>query len=169
MATDIESAINQDASVRARRLLRAALRNEPSLHWLLTRLALTYYEELNYAQSLEYTTQALAIQPSCTLVLWDHAGSLSMLSRMKEAIQIYRRLIRRGVDSIAHGDCGEGIAQARGLIADCWYRMALCQRESGSAVGARNSLNRHLALRGPGCRSIYPLQEIRHELLSVRA
>ena len=169
MSTHIERAISQEEWGEARRLIRTALRKEPSSHWLLTRLALTYYEERNYARSLEYTTQALAIQPSCPLALWDHAGALSMLGRMNEAIQVYRRLIRRCVDSIAHGDCGEGSAQARGLVADCWYRMALCQKTSGSAVAARNSLNHHLALRGPGCRSIYPLQEVKRELLSTRA
>jgi len=168
MSTEIEHAIAQEDWPGARRLIRAALSKEPSSHWLLTRLALTYYEERNYARSLEYTTEALAIQPNCPLALWDHAGTLDMFGRLDDAIQIYRRLIRRGVNSIAHGDCGEGVAQARGLVADCWYRLALCQKKSGSFRGASNSLKRHLALRGPGCRSIYQLQEVRRELIELR-
>ena len=169
MSTDIERAILQECWPEARALIRSALREEPGSHWLLTRLALTYYEERKYTRSLQYTTQALAIQPNCPLALWDHAGTLSMLGRMNEATNVYRRLIRRGVNSIAHGDCGEGLAQARGLVADCWYRIALCQRKSGSATAARKSLKHHLALRGPGCRSIYPLKEVKRELLPTRA
>ena len=169
MRDDIEHEIAQEDWVVARKRIRAALRNEPGSHWLLTRLALTYYEEHSYGVSLKYATQALAIEPSCPLALWEQAGALSMLGKSKEGVRIYRRLIRRGVDSIAHGDCGEGLARARGLVADCWYRVALCQRTSGSFVVARNSLRRHLALRGPGCRSIYPLQQVKYELLATRA
>jgi hypothetical protein len=54
------------------------------------------------------------------LVLWGVAGSLDMLGRTSESVRVYRRLIRRGVDSVAHGDCGEGLALGsridRGLL-----------------------------------------------------
>ena len=169
MPTDIENAIDREEWNVARKLIRAALRVEPDSHWLLTRLALTYYEQRNYKLSLGYSEQALAIQPKCPLALWDHAGTLAMLGRKDEAIQIYRRLVRRGVDAIANGDCGEGLGQARGLIADCWYRIALCQKHSGATAQARISLKRHLDLRGPGCRSIYPIAKVRLELRSICA
>jgi len=80
-------------------------------HWLLTRLGLTYYEEHNYKKALFYETQALRLAPKCPLVLWDYAGTLEMLGRDKEAIAIYRKLVKRGVDKIAYGECGEGRAR----------------------------------------------------------
>ena len=54
-----------------------------------------------------------------------------MLVRYRDATTIYRGLIRRGVEAIAFDDCGEGLAWARGLIADCWYRLAGCQSKMG--------------------------------------
>ena len=148
----------------ARRAIRAELRSDPTNHWLLTRLGLTYYEEKDYKQALECERRALAEAPDCPLVLWDYAGSLQMLGRGQDALKIYRRLIRRGISEIAFDDCGEGLAWARGLVADCYYRMAGYYRASRRPAMAIKSLTSHLTLRGPGCRSIYPLPMVRKEL-----
>jgi len=163
MSKAIEKAIEKNDWPRARALLRRALKRDPDSHWLITRLGLTYYEQRQYKRALHYSEKALALSPRCPLVLWDYAGCLDMLGRPKEAISIYRRLIRRGVDRIAHGDCGEGIAWARGLVADCHYRMAHCYRDLGNTRQAVVSHRRHLALRGPGCRSSYPIDKVRQE------
>jgi len=53
-----------------------------------------------------------------------YAGSLQALERHEEAIRIYRRIIAKGIDRVAYGECGEGKAWARGLIADCHYRLS---------------------------------------------
>jgi tetratricopeptide (TPR) repeat protein len=164
MGSAIESAIKRDDWKGARRLLRAALRRQPDSHWHLTRLALTYYEQHDYRRALSIEERAYDIAPHCPLVLWDLAGTIDMLGRHRDAIAIYRKLIRRGVESIAFGDCGEGLAWARGLVADCWYRLAHCQSKLGCGAYAVRCYRRHMAMRGQGCRSIYRLEEVRREL-----
>lgn len=164
MSQDIEAAIKHSDWPRARRLVRAALGKEPDSHWLITRLSLTYYEEREYERSLDLLQRAYEIAPRCPLVLWDLVGTFDMLGRYEEAISVYQRLLRRGVTAVAFGDCGEGIAWARGLLADCWYRLAQCQKKTGQRDQAVLSYKNHLQARGPGCRSIYPLQDVRHEL-----
>lgn len=57
-------------------------------------------------------------------LIWGYAESLEMLGRESEALTAYRRLLRRGEERIAFGDCGEGLQWARSLIADCYYRIA---------------------------------------------
>jgi predicted Zn-dependent protease len=57
----------------ARELILEHLLSEPSSHWLLTRLATTYYETYDYAQALEIAKRAERITPTCPLVLWDVA------------------------------------------------------------------------------------------------
>lgn len=161
---EIEASILRSDWPGTRRLVRTALRKSPDSHWLITRLALTYYEEKDYARSLDILRRAFDLAPNCPLVLWDLAGTFDMLERYGEAMAIYRRLIRRGVKSIAFGDCGEGIAWARGLQADCWYRLARCQKKQGRTARAIQNFKKHLALRGPGCRSIYPLAGVRREI-----
>jgi hypothetical protein len=106
--------------------------------------------------------------PNCPLALWDYAGALEMLNETDEALRVYQRLIRRGIAAIGHGDCGEGLAWARGLVADCHYRVAHCYESKRRWRSAINSLLRHIALRGPGCRSIYSLATIRKELRQLQ-
>ena len=168
MSKDIEQAIEAEDWSAARALIKRRLRATPDDHWLLTRLGLTYYEQRKYAQALKLEERALALAPRCPLVLWDFAGSLEMLGRYEEAIAVYRRLIRRGVESIANDECGEGLRWARGLVADCHYRLAGCYEHLGSKAAAWRALERHLDLRGPGCSSIYPLAEVRREFASAR-
>ncbi len=164
----IERLLDEEKWSEARKVIRQCLREEPDSHWLLTRLGLTYYEERKYKKALECEERALAIAPRCPLVLWDYAGSLQMLERYEEAIQVYRGLIRRGVQRIAHGECGEGLAWARGLVADCWYRLGQSYDHLGDRHAGLKALEKHLDLRGPGCRSIYPLADLREELTRMK-
>lgn len=164
----IEALIEADNWKGARKAIIAALRKEPESHWLLSRLALTYYEELEYKKALELDEQALALAPDCPLTLWGYAGSLEMLGREREAVKIYQRLIERGAEAIAYGECGEGLARARGLVADSYYRMATCHKSLGKKEKAMEAFETHLDLRGPGCHSIYPLDELRMELKQWR-
>ena len=169
MSREIEVAIKRHDWQGARRLVRAALRQTPDSHWLLTRLALTYYEAFDYKRALTISLQAYQFAPRCPLVLWDLVGSYDMLRRHKDAISLYRKLIRRGIESVAYDECGEGLAWARSLIADCWYRLAHCEREIGRRSRAANCYKQHIAMRGPGCHSIYPLRSVRRELRELTA
>jgi tetratricopeptide (TPR) repeat protein len=159
----IESLIAADAWEEAREVILDALRESPEDHWLLSRLALTFYEQFDYEQALDYDAKALTIAPNCPLALWGYAGSLEMLGRTEEAIKIYRRLVRRGAKAIASDECGEGLARARGLVADCLYRLAGCYESLGKRQQALKFYEQHLAERGAGCHSIYPLRKVRQE------
>ena len=169
MSALIERALESENWPQTRALIRNVLKREPDNHWLLTRLGSTYYEQKQYKRALHYTLKAFALAPQCPLVLWDYAGCLEMLNQSKEAMAIYRRLIRRDVHRLANGDCGEGVAWARGLVADCHYRMAHCYRDQGNKKQARVSYQQHLALRGSGCRSIYRNNEVKKELQQLNA
>lgn len=147
--------------VDAEVLLRARLVDQPSDHWLLTRLGTALYEQRRYAAALGYTEEAHALAPRCPLVLWDLACTYQMLERHEEALRIYARLVRRGFARIADDECGEGLARARGMVADCHFRSSESFVTIGRTVAARNALDRHLALRGPGCQSIYAITEAR--------
>jgi len=83
MSKEIEKLINAEEWRAARKKIRLALQKKPDDHWLLTRLSLTYYEERNYRMALSYNTKAMKHAPTCPLVLWDYAGSLSMLTATK--------------------------------------------------------------------------------------
>lgn len=81
---------------------------------------------------------------------------------------MYQGLVSRGVTSLANDACGEGLAKARSLKADCYYRMANCHAALQQFAEAVDMLKRHLTMRGPGCRSIYPIQMVHAELARAK-
>jgi tetratricopeptide (TPR) repeat protein len=141
--------------------LRQQLKAEPHHHWILTRLSSVYYEQRRYALALKYAEKAFAEEPSCPLVLWDYAGALQMLGRHNEALDLYARIVTRGVIRLANGECGEGKAWARGVVSDSHYRASLSLKAIGNERASLSALEQCLELRGPGCRSIYRLNELR--------
>lgn len=152
----------------ARHLIKSELKKAPADHWLLTRLGMTYYEELDYTKSREEFEAALAIAPNCPLVLWDYACALDMLGADQEALGIFQRLIKRGVESIANDECGEGSRWAQSLINDCHYRAAKCYQMLGNSIKALRYYDRHLSLRKPGIPSLYSLKEVRKAIRAYR-
>jgi tetratricopeptide (TPR) repeat protein len=164
MSKAVEAAVRAENWRKARQLIRADLKKRPDSHWLISRLGLTFYEERAYGRSLSYSRKALKLAPECPLVLWDYAGTLQMLGKHRAALRVYGRLLARGADKIANGDCGEGRAWARGLIADCFYRQAHSNEKLKRHKAAIDSYRKHLKMRGPGCRSVYPIRTVRREL-----
>src|SRR3954454_12105531 len=167
-AKAIEQAIAREQWLRARRLIRVALSRKRDDHWLLSRLALTYYEQRQYRRALNYELKALQIEPYCPLAIWAYAGELHMLERRKEALAIYRWLISWGEDELAFGPCGEGIQRARSLIADCFYRIARIQERMGQRKRALKSYKEHLSRRKRGTRSIYPLKVVKASIKALQ-
>jgi len=131
----IEDAMAREKWPLARRLIRGRLKQEPTNHWLLSRLALTYYEQRQYRKALQYDLKALQHGPYCPLAIWGYAGTLDMLEQPTKALKLYRWLISWGEDELAYGPCGEGIRSARSLIADCYCRIASIQTRLASERG----------------------------------
>ena len=161
MSQEIEALIAVERWDEARAAVRAALRDEPSSHWLHARLALTFYEQRRYDEAYAVAEHARRLAPRCPLVLWEVAGALDMLDRTAEAVRVYRSLVRRGTESLAYGECGEGRAWRAGWspIVAIASPDATKNRDGGNL--ALSAFEQHLSLRGPGCRSIYPIVDVR--------
>jgi tetratricopeptide (TPR) repeat protein len=86
MSTLIEKLIAAEDWDAARAEINRRLEDAPDSHWLITRLALTYYEQYDYSRALELSEMAMELAPDCPLDLWDYAGALDMLNRPKDAL-----------------------------------------------------------------------------------
>ena len=118
----------QEALVEARTLIEKELVRDPESHWLLARLSTTFYEERQYEQALRQIERAYRLAPDCPLVLWDYAGTLDAVGRTAEAIELYGRLLGKGVEAVAYEECGEGISWAIALLTDCCFRLGAVPR-----------------------------------------
>ena len=133
---------------------------------MLSRLALTYYEQRDYRRAMKLDLRALVLAPHCPMALWGLAGAHHMLGHLDEASRIYVRLIRRGALRLAHGRCGEGIRDARRLVADCWFRLGQVRELEGRTAGAKAAYRKHLRLRRP-YGSIYGATDVQRRLKAL--
>ncbi|GAG36982.1 unnamed protein product, partial [marine sediment metagenome] len=139
--------VRRDDWRRAREAIMKELRECPDDHWLLTTLALTYYEEHRYQMALRVSRKAVKLAPHCPLVLWDYAGALDMVGREREAIEVWKKLLKRGVHSVAYGPCGEGLAYAWSLLNDSRYSIACSYLDLGKVALGIRYLRAHIAHR----------------------
>lgn len=154
---------------RARSLLKREFRRDRSNHWLLTEIGMTYYEKREYREALAWETRALKQAPRCPLVLWNYAGTLDMLERKREAIAVWKSLLRRGAKSIASGECGEGKRHAESLLNDARYRIGKAYRALGRESDALRYLRAHMQHRKPGLPSVYRKAMVVSELKKLEA
>ena len=152
---------------KARALLIPKLRKAPKDHWLLTRIGTTYHEERNYKKALKYSEKAFKLEPHCPLVVWDYAGTLDMLAESEKAITLWKGLVARGIEGIAHGECGEGIRWAKSLLNDCYYRIGSGYFRLNNKEEAVKFIKKHLSLRQRGIPSTYSIKEVRRRLLKI--
>lgn len=157
MKTEVERFMRGENWAAARASIEKRLQERPDDHVLLTRLAAVFHEMRDYQRALRCSERARQLSPNCPLVLWDSAGTLQMLGKHEDALKIYRTLAKRKPGLMAKEPCISNRAQARGLVADCHYRMMRSLDALGRGNEATNEFEAHLDLRGPGCYSIYPL------------
>jgi tetratricopeptide (TPR) repeat protein len=165
----IEEAIKTGDWTGARRLIKSELTRAPKDHWLLSRMALTFYEQRMYERALYWDAMALQEAPYCPLAIWGYAGSLDMLGRHQDSLILYRWLVGWGEEELAYGECGEGIRWARALVTDCHYRIARIWEKKRQWKRALKEYEACLTRRANGSGSIYPLREIRARCEHLRA
>lgn len=157
----IEKYIEEENWKKARIEILKKLKNNKDDHWLITRLAITYYEEKKYKKAFQLSDRAIKLAPYCPLVLWDYASTLEMVGDTKEAIKIYHKIIRKGIEGIAYGKCGEGLNWAKALYTDCYYSLATCYLTLENKRKAKQYFEKHFNTRGKGIPSIYNIYEVK--------
>jgi tetratricopeptide (TPR) repeat protein len=154
---------------KARALIDKELDKTPDSHWLLARLSTAYHEQRKYAKALEVARQAQRLAPECPLVLWDLAGALDATGDLAGALEIYRKLIRRGPVAVGNDECGEGLAWAIALLVDCVYRIGLCLEHLGNIPEALLFYHNFLELRSEWKEGIYSADDAERRVARLTA
>lgn len=154
-ADTIAMAMDAEDWPRARREIEHELLLNPRDHWLLTRLCTTYYEEKDYTKALQLARRAYRIAPRCPLVRWDYAAALDMSNHTKEAVRLWKSLLRQGLRSLANDPCSEGKEWTRALMNDCRYRLAMANADLGDLAAANRYRLNFLRKLKEGVSSVY--------------
>ena len=137
-------------------------------HWQLAQIAETFYLQKHFDQALEYAEKAWKLAPHCPMTIWEYSECLNRTGRYLEAEPLYRNIIRRGVNRVAFGECGEGIRAARTLVNDCRYGLSLDLADRGEFKLAVKYLKQHIANRNQNCKSLFRLREVKKDLADVQ-
>ena len=143
----------------ARKLLLRELKLDPTSHWVLTQIGVTYYEQRQYQTALRWFQKSRRILPCCPLTLWNVAGALDALGKHTAAIRIYTRLLKSEV-SHQNDPCWESQEWTDRMKADCVYRLAVCFEQLGKKVKAEKCYRQYLNLLLAGVDGIYPAQDV---------
>ncbi len=168
LSEEIDICFDNDDWLTASDILQNAIDKHPDDHWILTRLSSVYYEMRKYDKSLQLSKRAIKIAPACPLVLSNHASVLDMLKREKEATNIWNTLIKKGIDEVAYGECGEGRTWAKSLINDAVYRIGLSYLDIGEKKSALKYFRRHLKNRKRGVFSNFSKREVLLQISMTR-
>jgi tetratricopeptide (TPR) repeat protein len=163
----INDAFKREQWSAARKLITAELDKDPENHWLISRLGTTHYEQKDYKKALRLARKAHALKPDCPLVLWDLAGSLFANGKTRNALRIYRDLIKNGPRFARQKPCGEGTKWMFSLMCDCMFMMAVCHLELGNLPQATRCLTRFVEWRTQSEGGIYSVDDGVSELESI--
>lgn len=148
-------------------LSKANLAFDPESAWHHAQISMAAYEKREYARALRRAERAVELQPDDPLALWCLGVAHEHCGNSEAAIEVFRRVVRRGDRRVGLVDCTEGLGWARSLINDCRYRLGLCYLRLGRRGPARRWLRAHLEHRAPGRSSLYTLAEARRALRRV--
>jgi tetratricopeptide (TPR) repeat protein len=150
--------------VELKTFLQTWLEEEPDDHWIVLQIAETNYQLKNNAEALKYAEKAFNLAPVCPLAIWEYAETLVINGKNDAAARLYKILIRKGVNRIAFGECGEGIRTAKGMVNDSIYVLGLIYAKKGEFKLAEKYVRRYISNRNKKYVSRFNLREVKKDL-----
>lgn len=171
----ISKAIREERYKDAIKLIRAAQKICPDSHWLWACLSTSYYEQHKYRLAVKYAWNAVNIAPNCPLSIWYYGSALDMVGRrennesfLKTAELTFKGLLGFGWRYMATVvPCGEGEAQAKALLNDARYRLALIYLHRKDYKTALRWAKLHLRMRTKGQKSIYTKKQVLADIAKI--
>ncbi|NMO18566.1 tetratricopeptide repeat protein [Pyxidicoccus fallax] len=146
VSRQVERHFSKQEWKEAERFLREVLRRCPEDHWLISQLAEAVYEQRRYRGALQLQRKAYGLAPRCPMVRFGLATAAAACGETRQARRLFQLLTRTRPETLATGECGEGLRWARGLIADAQYRLGRLAEDEGRKAEARRRYQKYLQL-----------------------
>jgi tetratricopeptide (TPR) repeat protein len=152
----------------ARSLLEKEREKDPSNHWILTQLGVTFYEQGLYEEALQLFRASLEILDDCPFTLWNLAGVLDALGNYAAAIKVYIWLIE-SKRTAKNDPCWESEQWTNSLKTDCLYRLGICFQHLGKKKQAEHCYRQYLNLMASGIDSLYTAEDVVNRIRSFES
>lgn len=150
----------------ARTILEKEQARHPGSHWVLTQIAVTYYEERRYLDALKVLLDSLKIKKDCPLTIWNLAGTLACLGRHDDSRDLYLWILK-SKKSTDDDPCWETATWTKSLKSDCLVRLGDLEKDKGNPVQAAQYYREYLARWARGEKGTYSTSEVDREVQSV--
>lgn len=163
LSSRINDLFQQHRWEQARNILARERTLDPTSHWVVTQLGVTYYEESKYEQALSLFLDSQKLVDDCPLTLWNLAGTLDALGKHDEALAIYFRLLQ-SKQTAAEDSCWESQEWTVALKTDCAYRIGICYRRLGEKQVAAYWFKNYQNLLMNGIQASYSLGDVADQM-----
>jgi len=152
---------NKHEYKKALPLILKELKKDPDNAFLLDRLSMIYYEQHKYRKALAASKKANELVKNDPLYIWNYACDLMMVGRKEDAIQQFKRILKKGLQTVAFGKGGEGLQWAKSLVNDCRGCIGECYGDLKDYPLAIKWIRSHLRNRRAGIPSIFKAEEVK--------
>ena len=116
--------LDKKSWVEAKNVLLKWLEENPNSTYIQGQIAYILWEMKHFDKAFTFSSKAIALDHIEPLNLWIHSLILENLGFINQAFNIWDFLLDRPANVIGEIDCGEGEDWAKGLQADCLYKMS---------------------------------------------
>ena len=165
----IKDLLRREKGLEARQLLERERETDPKNHWLITQLGVTFYEQGEYENALQFFLASLEIVADCPLTLWNLAGTFDALGKYASAMSIYTWLLQTN-KSPEDDPCWESRApRTQALKTDCVYRIGVCFQHLGKKQKAENCYHQYLNILSIGIEASYSIDDVKRQLQGLHS
>jgi tetratricopeptide (TPR) repeat protein len=151
-----------------RKVMQRFLKRKPNDSYVLRKLANTYYEQGRFSEAEKVLSRAYRLANKNALNIWAYAIVLENLNRTKEAIRLFKTILRMSSKSIfSKIDTDEDETIGEELKMDSMYCLGECYLDLGQRTEARRWLKSFIAKRIKGSPSQFKISQAKRKLASI--
>lgn len=164
----LEKALARRSWARVIQIICSLPPEQGLIHQSQVLLAMAHLEKRETQLAQKVISKAMLSEPYCPMVYWVLGNVHQQDGNHHEAIHAYVTTVSILGSTHCPSCCIRHRAKAKGLVADTLLHSFFSYRALGESAKAEAVFEKHLSFRGPGCYSIYRLQDLPEKVEDLR-
>lgn len=160
----IKTAIEKHRWAYAEQELLKCLKAKPNDLGLLRLLRKLYWEKKDDQKAFKVAKKAYTLAPNEPMVLWCYAACMSNIYREKDAINFYKKILKKQNKTLAMHPDIRTFKRARGFRLDVQVRIGECYADIGDYEKALSYFKKYLKGKNKSVPSMYNIRTVKQYL-----